>query len=389
MTGQSRLAPHCLHQADCGGCYDRTWTPQAEQQFKEDLVRTAVGEDFLSRAPAWSYLTPAPSGADRLRLEFQIRGQEMGLLHRRNTSQVVDLKTCELALPELKEWFHEARAKLPELPLASCRIRVSPQGHRGIWLDLPNETAKSLLEDPQALQPLVKSADVVELGQKRKAVTWEPEKRRFRLKKDPVFRPWSQSQWKGETIDLYSCVGDFTQPGREGNRRIVSEIGEMLSGAENVLEFGSGNGNLSFPTLSFCKQLLCIERVERLGLGFQESLVQAQARFPELKTKQISVRSQFLTDQSIQKMRTENASEWHNDTLLLNPSREGANSLLNFLVHDRVRKIVMMSCYPESFARDAHLLEKMSFKIQKWILVNQFPYTKHIEILSLWGRNDS
>ena len=47
-----------------------------------------------------------------------------------------------------------------------------------------------------------------------------------------------------------------------------------------------------------------------------------------------------------------------------------------------VKKIIMVSCNPITFARDCKILLDAGYKIQKLVLVDQFTYSDHIEIVA-------
>lgn len=385
---KNREVPDCDYSLDCSGCSHRDSQMDEQTQLKESVVseslRAQLTSDMIKSLPPWDYARPAPRGLDRWRLEFQIRGKRLGLPQKNNGAELVDIQKCQLALPSLNSWLKEVRKLLPELELASCRIRVSPQGLKGIWLDLPNEAARPLLADSRALKPLFEAADVVEIGQRRKPLYFNSKEDRFRLSKEHAFKTWTETQCNDQRIPLYSCIGDFSQPGQEGNQAITKLIEKYCEHSKSILEFGAGNGNLSLPALSFADKILCFERVDRLCQALEKSFLEARQIVPGLKNKSLTVFNRFLISQDKDRLETHHFAGI--DTVLLNPSREGVGPILRTLLSPRVDRVVMMSCFPESFARDARILFESGFVLEEWCLVDQFQFTKHIEILSRWTR---
>jgi 23S rRNA (uracil1939-C5)-methyltransferase len=74
------------------------------------------------------------------------------------------------------------------------------------------------------------------------------------------------------------------------------------------------------------------------------------------------------------------------DTLLVNPPRSGLKDFLQplFETANKPKHFIYMSCYPESFKLDAQKLVQAGYALKQAHLVDQFPQTKHFEILSFW-----
>ena len=73
--------------------------------------------------------------------------------------------------------------------------------------------------------------------------------------------------------------------------------------------------------------------------------------------------------------------------VLLDPPRSGCDSaLLRFLANRRPRKIVMLSCDPATWARDVSFLGGHGFPLGLVELIDLFPHTHHVEVLSVLER---
>lgn len=76
------------------------------------------------------------------------------------------------------------------------------------------------------------------------------------------------------------------------------------------------------------------------------------------------------------------------DVVIMDPSREGSTEAfldaLNQLLPDR---ILYISCYPPSLSRDLdYLLKKDQYKVDHLIPVDMFPFTDHVECVTLMSR---
>jgi len=79
--------------------------------------------------------------------------------------------------------------------------------------------------------------------------------------------------------------------------------------------------------------------------------------------------------------------EW--DRLLLDPPRSGAGQLLNALDGRLPRRIVYVSCNPQTLARDAGVLvHGQGYRLRHVGVVDMFPHTSHCEAMAVFDRGD-
>lgn len=75
------------------------------------------------------------------------------------------------------------------------------------------------------------------------------------------------------------------------------------------------------------------------------------------------------------------------DVVFTDPPRAGCSKeFLNSLVKSKTRKVVYISCNPETLARDLSYLTKNGYRATKIQPVDMFPHTKHIETVVLMSR---
>lgn len=72
------------------------------------------------------------------------------------------------------------------------------------------------------------------------------------------------------------------------------------------------------------------------------------------------------------------------DAVIMDPARAGADvPFLSSLIKLSPKKVVYVSCNPETLARDLHFLIKNGYKVKKIQPVDMFPHTEHIETVVL------
>ena len=70
------------------------------------------------------------------------------------------------------------------------------------------------------------------------------------------------------------------------------------------------------------------------------------------------------------------------DVVLMDPPRTGSSEkFLKALVQLGPRKIVYVSCNPETLARDLQFLCRKGYRMEKGVGVDMFPFTKHVEVI--------
>ena len=72
------------------------------------------------------------------------------------------------------------------------------------------------------------------------------------------------------------------------------------------------------------------------------------------------------------------------DVLFMDPPRSGAeDAFLSAAAEAAPKKIVYISCNPETLARDLKKLIKRGYEVRRAEAVDMFPWTQHIETVCL------
>jgi 23S rRNA (uracil1939-C5)-methyltransferase len=277
----------------------------------------------------------------------------------------------------LEEWLKKLRSfPLPNVKRGSLRLRVSPSGARGIWIDFANVDIKGLLDEGSWLSSLKNSA-IVEIGQKNKRLI--EKENRWKLGEAELF-PWFET-YLGEELrpqPLYLTLGGFTQTGFAANRLLISAAMKLLkeTGEGEVLELFCGSGNFSLAMASRGYKVRGLE-LDALALeGLKKAAVEAGL--------DSHIR---LTRRDLYRASTE---ELESPVWFVDPPRSGLRSVLDRLEDlapgRRPQYILYVSCFLESWAEDAKKLGTMGYRLEKLKGVDQFPNTPHCEWISLFGR---
>jgi len=72
------------------------------------------------------------------------------------------------------------------------------------------------------------------------------------------------------------------------------------------------------------------------------------------------------------------------DVVLMDPPRAGSDeAFLSSLVRLKPKKVVYVSCNPETLARDLKYLVKKGYQVKKGVSVDMFPWSEHVECVVL------
>jgi 23S rRNA (uracil1939-C5)-methyltransferase len=365
QQGENTVNLKCPHQTICSVC---PWLdlPLPEQKRRK-VQKLTEHLDSLSISTTIAYFLPS-SQKLRERVDLIFENGNLGF-YEKGRRQIFSPTDCLVMSPELFSFYQQIKEINFPIRKGSLRLRTY-LGKKGLWLDFANEDIKQLFEEKTTLLKILELGAIVEIGQRKKALVWDGQK--FSLSKTPRFENWS-STWLGQKeIPLKSLVASFTQSGHVANQVIIERFQKMLSHttAESWLEFGSGNGNLSFSLLHLKKSLIALEFDEASILGMKESLKEHR----KLAEKAIMLHGDFQKGISL--------GEVHFDGILANPPRSGLKNFLDILEKQKPKDFIYMSCYLESFSMDARRLKELGYQLQEIEIIDQFPHTEHFEILS-------
>lgn len=370
----------CDYAGRCGGC---SWINKSYEEQKE-LKQKALREKFDEHGvqyPKEIKFFGFEEGGLRDRVDLSLRGNDdkikLGLFDL-DRSEILDLESCPQMSENLEEWFLDFRKNLPKIKIASIRLRVSPDEVRGVWLDLPNETVRDLLDEADWLEDLSEKAEVIEIGQRRKRLVKKEGKWKLG---EPFSEPWFET-YVGEELEAFPIklnVGGFSQPGFKANRKMIEIIHSYLKplGLESGIELCAGSGNLSFAISSLGINLVSTEldkkAVENASLSLKESGREFSLSFTKLNAHKPSEELKSLLEER--------------DLLVVDPPRSGMRGSLEIfdsLEADKMpRAILYVSCFLPSLAEDLAKFQSFGYQMKELSILDQFSHSPHGEYVVL------
>lgn len=163
----------------------------------------------------------------------------------------------------------------------------------------------------------------------------------------------------------------FMQATKESQDFMINKVCEEIKDYKNVYDLYCGIGTYSFPLSDYNKKITCFEGEDLMIDSIKKNI-------NKLNIKNLFFEKKDLYNQPI--------TDFKNvDALVINPPRNGAGNQCKFIKN--IDKIIYVSCNPETFKKDLEILKNNNYIISKIILIDQFFYSNHVEIICILKNN--
>jgi 23S rRNA (uracil1939-C5)-methyltransferase len=332
-----RVAPPCEHVArGCGGCSWQHLASAAQVTAKVEIVREALRRNGkITDIEVVAGGRVSERGArTTLRMAIDPTGK---LGFRRGSShEVVDTPVCMVAHSLLNELIHDIRARNADEVTLRCGATTR---ERGVWV-----------HDKDGRGTLSGLRDDVKIG--HEAIVHEVV----------------------SDVKLQVSMSSFFQSSLEGAVMLVNAVrdaaGERaLSGADGLVVDAYGGVGLFSTTLIGRKTpILLIE-------SNNSACADARVNLAEYNAK--------VVRGSVEQWRAEPAG-----LVIADPSRSGLGAAgVARLIQTKTPRIVLVSCDAVASARDTRLLLDAGYGCTRASVLDLFPHTPHVEVVSTFTRN--
>ena len=151
-----------------------------------------------------------------------------------------------------------------------------------------------------------------------------------------------------------------------------------FSGTETVLDAYCGIGTIGIIASGHCAHVFCVE------------LNEASCEMAVHNAKTNNASNVEVIQNDAGRFMSEMAQNGEKtDVVFLDPPRSGASEeFLRTLTAMSPKKVVYVSCNPETLARDLAFLTQNGYQMKKAVPVDMFPYTENVETVALLTRKD-
>ncbi|MEN8176369.1 MAG: 23S rRNA (uracil(1939)-C(5))-methyltransferase RlmD [Pseudomonadota bacterium] len=370
-----RVDPRCAHFGTCGGCSLQHLDLDAQIEFKEQGLRDALThiggvepEEWAAplRSEPWGYRRKARLGAKFVRRH----GRVFVGFRERGSGFLADVRECTVLHPKvgrhlaaLGEFLTglSIREQVPQVEMAmgddTCVMvfrLLAPlaAGEREAlktFCEQRNWTGYLQPGGPDSLEPLSPDAAPLLYSLREEDLAFE-------------FRPT-----------------DFTQVNLEVNRRMVAQAMEWLAPqrGDRILDLFCGLGNFTLPLARRCE--------EAIGVEGDAGLV---ARARENAAANRIDNARFFTENLYEEAQPAAWLKGRYNAVLLDPPRTGAMEILGRIKDLGAGRVLYVSCYPGTLARDAAVLVgEQGYRLVRAGVMDMFPHTSHVESMALFHKD--
>lgn len=370
-----RVTPPCPHFGVCGGCDLQHLRSEVQIQAKQQIVAEHLLHIGKVQPETWLDPITGPALGYRRRARLGVRyvpgkgGVVIGF-RERHKSFLANLNTCLVLestiaglLPELRTLIGNLSCpnRIPQIEVASGDERRALVFRHLVPLQERDERLLRAFGELHGIQ-IYRQGD----GPESIASLWptEPEALSYRL---PEFE-----------VEIRFRPTDFVQVNAAVNRRMVNQAIQLLDlhGDEQVRDLFCGLGNFTLPLSRRAKQVL--------GVEADRSLIEG-ARHNKL-INHIS-NADFMEADLYQEVSHSPWQDFRCHRLLLDPPRNGAMEVIKRLSEPLPSRIVYVSCYPATLARDSeYLVRVLGYRLAAAGVMDMFPQTSHMESMALFVR---
>jgi 23S rRNA (uracil1939-C5)-methyltransferase len=348
--GPTRVPAPCPVYGACGGCQWQHVADEAQLEAKREIVARALRTAGAEVAVTVAAAGPSFGYRDRARLVVG-RGGTLGFRGRRS-HEVVDVPACLLFGPALARVWPALRALARGLP-AETQIEVQA-GAEGVHVNVGTAAVSG---DPATAEAHARReyGDLAAAGVVGLSLRGKPTLGRADV---DVAEPGAPP--------LPVPAGGFAQVGRAANIALVRAVLDAVGPSPGVVvELYAGSGNFT-RHLCALPGAAAVHASDADPGAVDRGRRAAPAALWELGTRRLAA----ITP----------------DTVVLDPPREGADRAALDVAGRARRRVVYVSCDPQTLARDARKLQASGLRLSAAAALDLMPHTYHVEVVAAFDR---
>lgn len=370
-----RAKPKCQYYDICGGCSLQHLNTDAQIEMKQSELLEHL--KHLGKTSPLHILPPLTAATwgyrhkARLSVRYVNKKNKMlvGFREKLSGRFIADIERCEILYPAVGDLISELKVFLETLSnhkeIAQCEVAVG-KGKTALIL---RHLSPFQQTDLTALKSFAKLHEIKWFLQSGGPDTIKP------LEGNDMYLQYRLPSWD---LLFQFKPQDFTQVNPSINEKMVNLAIELLSPdpSDKILDLFCGLGNFSLPLAKRCAEVVGVEGSEEM----------TERACMNAALNQIHNTAFFAADlfKSIEGFAW---AKQHYDKLLLDPPRAGAKEICEQIERFGARRIVYVSCAPQTLARDTEILvHQKGYTLIKAGVMDMFPHTAHVESIALFEK---
>ncbi len=362
-SSPERQTPPCPYFGMCGGCSLQHMKEDYYYAFKQKLLDTALRRAGFQDARTWPVVRIGAHSRRRVSFKCRSEGGNIQLgFFAEESRKLVDIDACLVLEPVIAACILPLKALLSRLPsVASIQeVRVA-LSDTGLDIVLVTSQAEPALYDIEQLSIFAKAENIARLS-------WQSSKGVV-----PILSHRPVEVQLGEArVEL--PVGSFQQASLQGQEVLTRAVLAGVGASSSVVDLYAGCGTYSFPLASQAK-VHAVEGNQPMVVAMKKAI----SRYGYAGKITAEMRDIYTSPLQGEELKAFDAA-------VINPPRNGALSQLLALAAGAVPVIVIVSCNPATFARDARALHEAGYVLNNALGVDQFVFSHHLEMVGVFHK---
>ncbi|MGO3057651.1 MAG: 23S rRNA (uracil(1939)-C(5))-methyltransferase RlmD [Halomonas sp.] len=366
-----RVEPPCGYFGQCGGCQLQHMDIETQRVHKQDVLRELFARQGITLDTPRLLHGSTEHYRRRARLGVKVDGQNNVLLGFRaaHSHRLIDINQCYVLVEPLQALLPPLRTFLTtlEAPRQVGHIELLATASECVLLV---RQLKQHAGDTERWQQFAEQQGIALgawVGRESAELHW--------YSAEPVLEETLRIQGQ-PPLPLTFLPGDFLQVNAEVNQLMVAEVVAWLapSPGQRIVDLFAGMGNFSLPLAMGGAQVHAVE-----GSPSMVARIKTNAARNQLD---VSAQQADLSDDAA--INGLLKVQGNLDALVLDPPRNGAESICQALRRYPVPRVAYVSCDPATLARDAAHLLHAGYRIKQVAVADMFLHTAHMETLMLF-----
>jgi 23S rRNA (uracil1939-C5)-methyltransferase len=361
-----RQTPPCTHFGICGGCALQHMNPESYAAFKLQHMQHMVKELCLNGSVIQPLVMVGKES--RRRAEFKVsvhkHAVKLGFMEEKSHA-VVDLEHCHVvepaimrALPLLKQ-----QITLMKKPAQVISVHLTAL-NAGTDMLLHLRTNPSISEK-EAWQCFAATHSIIRLAVQRE--------------NDHPFILYDSNcaTISHAGTEVAYPVGAFLQASRAGEAAIIHCVVDALRHCTHVVDLYAGCGTYTLHLAQHVERITALEGDQEMVSALHNA-IHAAGLDQRLHTQ--------MRDLFASPLRASELAAY--DGVVINPPRNGALPQMHEIARSGVATVVMVSCNPATFQRDALVLLRAGYRITSLTPIDQFTWSRHLELVASFTKEN-
>ena len=372
--GPHHVPPPCKHFGRCGGCQLQQLDEESLADFVAARVSNAsASQELGAETIAPPHLSP-PHSRRRASLRAESSQGRVVIGYREAKShRLVEISECWVLDPAIVAILGPLRKLL--IAIGSGKgAGKGKHSHAKLAADV------EITCTDQGLDVGIKGITAEGLAATEALLDFARDHALARLTLDQGYG--GETVWEPEpvTVTLGGVAvpfppGSFLQATRDGEDALVAAAREWLAGCATVADLFSGLGTFAFALAGPQTRVLAVEAARDASLACKAAAARTQA--PVITLHRDLFRNPLMPEELNRFA-----------AVLLDPPRAGARDQVERIADSTVPRVVYISCNPSSWAKDARTLLDAGYRLKELRPVGQFRWSTHVELASLFVRED-